>query len=346
MKPALPPIANLLHVTDGVRLMQAVYVLAKLGIADHLADGPLGADDLAKLTDTHAPSLYRVLRAASAGGIFTELPDERFELNAEAQFLRADVPGDAGALFCLLGEDMGWRSYGALLHSVRTGETAFDHVFGQPIWRYVESDTEAEAVFDHAMTALSASVSRGYVETVKLEPGSRVADLGGGRGHLLAELLRANPECTGVLFDRAAAVAEAGQLLADRGVADRVTVVGGDFFTVAPPEGCDVYLLKSVLHVLPDEQAVAVLRWVRDAALAAGAKVLVLDRVVAGPGQWDNAKLLDLDMLVLYGGRDRTLAQWQELLTAAGYALGNQPEPGRWTVIECRPVPTENGGSQ
>jgi hypothetical protein len=330
----LPPMARLLHVTDGMRLMQAVTVLAELGVADHLADAPCDAATLAGRVGAHGPSLHRVLRAAATGGVFAELPDGRFAQNEVSACLR----GGPGALFRLLGGELGWRSFGALLHSVRTGETAFEAVFGASIWRHIEQHPEHEGVFDEAMGALSSSVSHVYQARLRFPPGSSIADLGGGDGTLLAALLRANPECSGVLFDRVASVAHAAAVLAEAGVADRVEVVGGDFFTADAPRGCTHYLLKSVLHVLNDAEAGRVLRWVRGAAAEAGADVHVLDRVLARPGVWDNAKFLDLDMLALYGGRDRTLADWHDLIETAGYRLAEDPEPGRWTVLRCRPI--------
>lgn len=331
--PALPPAAKIMQLTNGMRLMAALRVLTRLDVAGHLADGPRTAGELAERTGAYAPALHRVLRAAAAGGVFIHRPDDRFELNAEAECLRSP---NLRALFELLAADMGWRSYGALLHATMTGETAFDHVFGEPIWAHVEGDEAREQVFDQAMTHLSAFVSGSYVSGLKIAPGSRVADIGGGHGYLLAELLRANPDCTGVLFDRSPVVAGAPELLAGMGVADRVTVLGGGFPDDPPPDGCDLYLMKSVLHVLSDEDAIAALRWLHATAAARNAPVLVLDRVVAEPGAFDTAKLLDLDMLVLYGGRDRTLAEWRALLDAAGYRLDNTPEPGQWTVLECR----------
>jgi O-methyltransferase domain len=333
----LPPVARLMQLTDGMRMMQGLYVVAKLGIADHLADGARSAGELAAATGTHAASLYRVLRAVANGGVFSELPDGRFALNEEAECLRSDTPASPRSLFVMFGE-IGWRAYGGLLHSVRTGGTAFDHVFGAPAWPYMEDHPEDGAVFDDAMTHLSTWVSRFYVMQLEFEPGWKIADLGGGHGYLLAELLRANPGCTGVLFDRRPVVAQAAPTLHERGVTDRVTVLGGDFLVDEPPAGCDVYLFKSVLHCLSDEEAIAVLRWARPAVAAAGAEVLILDRVVAPAGTWDVAKFLDLDMLALFGGRDRTLPQWQELIAAAGFSLVNDPDHGQWAILACRPA--------
>lgn len=323
--------------TSGMRMMQGLYVAAKLGIADHLVAGPRSAEELADATGTHAPSLYRVLRAVANGGVFCELADGRFMLNDEAECLRSDIPAGPRALFVMFGE-FAWRAYGGLLRSVRDGGTAFAHETGEPIWAFLDSHPAESQVFDDAMTHLSSFVSRFYVMQLELEPGWRIADLGGGQGYLLGELLRANPGCTGVLFDREAVVAHAGPTLESRDVADRVTVVGGEFLTGEPPAGCDRYLFKSVLHLMSDEEAVAVLRWVRPAAVAAGADVLVLDRVVADAGTWDVAKFLDLDMLALFGGQDRTLPQWRRIITDAGYTLTNDPDHGQWAMLSCRPA--------
>jgi hypothetical protein len=336
MAAALPPHLRLLLLTDGKRISQVVHVLAELCVADHLADGPLSVDELAKRTDTNADALGRVLRVAASFGVFSEEPDGRYALTALADAMRKDVPHSQRDLVLFNGDDMLWRSYGELMHTVRTGKPAFDKVFGHTFFEHLKAEPRAGRLFDSAMTQMSRATAALFVGQYDFGQYNSITDVGGGNGFFLAEILRAYPQTKGVLVDLPEVVADAPERFAAAGVGDRVTVVGGDFFGELPT-GADAYLLKAVLHDWHDAQAVRILGQIRAAMRDnPDARLLICEFLVAPTNQWDRGKLLDLDMLLRFGGRERDLTQWRVLLAEAGFELVNDPTPGRWAVLECR----------
>lgn len=339
MTAALPPHVRLLLLTDGKRISRVLHVVAELGIADELADGPLTVAELAERTSTHADSLGRVLRVAAAFGVFAEQPDGRYTLTDMSEALRSDVPGSQRDMVLYNGDEMLWRSYGQLMHTVRTGEPAFEAAYGHGFFTHLEQNPQAGALFDRAMTGMSRATTRMLLDSFDFGRFDRIADIGGGRGWFLAELLKDHPQVRGTLVDRPAVVEEAPKLFEEAGVADRVEVVPGDFFEQLPT-GRDAYVLKAVLHDWDDERAAAILGRIR-AALQDNpeGRLLICEFLVGPANQWDRGKLLDLDMLIRFGGRERGEDQWRALLATAGFELVNEPVAGRWAVLECRPVP-------
>ncbi|MFF0431985.1 methyltransferase [Streptomyces sp. NPDC004327] len=340
MTAALPPHVRLLLLTDGKRISRVLHVVAELGVADELAGGPLTVAELAERTDSHADALGRVLRVAAAFGVFVQEDDGRYALNDVAACLRSDAPGSQRDMVLYNGDEMLWRSYGQLLHTVRTGEPAFEAAYGHTFFEHLEQDPRAGALFDRAMTGMSHATARMLLDGYDFGRFGRIADIGGGRGLFLAELLARNPRVRGTLVDRPSVVAEAGKAFEEAGVAERVEVVPGDFFEELP-KGADAYVLKAVLHDWDDEKAAAILGRIREALAGDPEGRLLICEFLVGPAnEWDRGKLLDLDMLVRFGGRERSERQWRELLATAGFELVNEPAAGRWAVLECRPVPT------
>ncbi|WP_406865322.1 methyltransferase [Streptomyces sp. HUAS MG47] len=339
MTAALPPHVRLLLLTDGKRISRVLHVVAELGVADELAGGPLTVAELAERTDAHADSLGRVLRVAAAFGVFTEEADGRYALNEVGSCLRSGLPGGQRDMVLYNGDEMLWRSYGQLMHTVRTGEPAFEAAYGHTFFEHLEQDPRAGALFDRAMTGMSRATARMLLDGYEFGQYGRIADVGGGRGLFLAELLARHPEARGTLVDRPSVVAEADKSFEEAGVADRVDVVPGDFFEELPT-GADAYVLKAVLHDWDDDRAAAILGRVRE-ALAGNpeGRLLICEFLVGPANEWDRGKLLDLDMLVRFGGRERSEQQWRALLATAGFELVNEPAAGRWAVLECRPVP-------
>ncbi|MBB0230138.1 methyltransferase [Streptomyces calidiresistens] len=338
MAAALPPHVQLLLLTDGKRISRVLHAVAELRVADELADGPLDVPELASRTGTRADALGRVLRVAAAFGVFFEQPDGRYALTDMGQALRSDVPGSQRDMVLYNGSGMLWRSYGELMHTLRTGEPAFRAAYGHDFFEHLERDPDDGAMFDRAMTRMSHATSRMLIDSFDFGRFERIADIGGGHGFFLSEILGEHPKSRGVLVDRPSVVAEAPELLAGAGVADRVEIVEGNFFEPLPT-GWDAYVLKAVLHDWDDERALAILGRVREALAGhPEGRLLICEFLVGPPNRWDRGKLLDLDMLVRFGGRERDPAQWRELLDAAGFALVNDPVPGRWAVLECRPV--------
>jgi hypothetical protein len=329
------PRDTLLRMTNAFQVSQAIYVAAALGIADLLEDGPKSTDELAETTGTHAPTLYRLLRALASVGIFIET-DSRFGLAPPAEYLRTDMPGSLRGFVMLIGHQSFWSSWGHLLHSVRTGESAFRRIHRMTLWEYWADHPEEAAVFDVAMTSLSSGVVDAVVRSYDFSGIGVLLDVGGGEGVLLAAILAANPSLRGILFDQPDVVRTAGALLERAGVADRCEVVSGSFFETVPA-GADACLLKSVIHDWDDETAIEILRACRS-AMDEGGKLLVVERVIRPANDPDPAKFSDLNMLVIPGGRERTAEDFERLYDEAGFELSGILRTGSpYNIIEGTP---------
>jgi hypothetical protein len=313
---------TVLGIGRGYQLSQALYVVAKLGVADVLGSEPLTAEAVAEAVDVRAPILRRVLRALVAAGVFTELEDGRFATNDAAAALRADAPGRVRDVVINFGEEM-YRAFGDLLHTVRTGETAFDAVFGAPLFEYYAAHPQAEASAAARMLARTLPAASEFAASDVLRDARTLVDVGGGTGTLLAAVLSHRPRIGGVLFERPGMLELAHGYLAEHGVADRCELVEGDFFSSVPAGG-DVYVLKSVLHDWDDERCIAILQSCRaqmgQAARLAIIEVLLPEHMTPS-GPMLSAALLDLIMLVYAGGRERTEAEFTELLDHARLRL-------------------------
>ena len=309
-----------------------VHVVATLRIAEHIAAGTARIDELAAASRADAGSLHRVLRHLVAKGVFEEPAPGRFALNAPARAL-LDSPVRLGLDLDGFGGRMAY-AWGSLLRAVRTGAPAYHEVFGRPFWEDLGAHPDLAASFD----ALMGPPGHGTPDPEVLVSGDwesvrTVVDVGGGTGALLAEILRAHPKVRGTLVDLPATVARSAEIFQAAGVAERVSTVGQSFFDPLPA-GADIYLLKSVLSDWPDREAGAILERCADAARPAG-RVVILSGVSPDEGGGPSPALL---MMVLVGGKDRSLADFRELARAAGLevqAAGRQPS-GRF-VVECRP---------
>ena len=333
---ATPPPATLLQMMTGYWVSQALYVAAKLGVADHLAGGQRSSEDLAMATGTHAPSLQRLLRALASVGVFTEATPGHYALTPLAALLQSATPGSMRALAITYNEEQ-YRAWGDLLHSVRTGEVAFAHRHGMPIFDYFARHPEADRVFNEAMIGWTTQVAGAVASTYDFSPFGTVVDVGGGYGTLLAAILQRNPNPRGVLFDQPHVVADAEDFLTTAGVADRCARVGGDFFA-AVPAGGDAYVLSQILHDWDDERCVAILQQCRRAMPDHG-KLLVVELVLPEGEEPFFGKWLDLHMLVMAGGRERTAAEYDALFRAAGFALTRViPTPPGPSVVEAAPI--------
>jgi len=286
--------------------------LAELGIADEVAEKALTAEELAERVGAQPRALYRVLRAAASVGVFEEDADGRFGLTELAGLLRSDVPGtlrDAARMFAL---EPFWTPYAQLTHTVRTGETAFDRVFGQPIYEYLGEHPDAAAVFGGTVATFHGQAMAPIVASYDFSPYDVVVDVGGGSGGLLVELLRTYPAMRGVLFELESVLPEATTFLAGAGMTDRVEFVAGDFFA-AVPDG-DAYLIKSCLHNFSDEQVIEILRVLG----RAGAPVLIVETMIPAGNTPHYSKFDDIEMMAIAGGADRTEREWAALVDAAG----------------------------
>ena len=318
----IPPPFALFRMVTGYYVSRAIYVVAKLGIADHLSEGPCRVDDLAAATGTHAPSLKRVLRLLASVGVFTEEADSRFALTPIGACLRAGVPGSMRAAALLFG-GVTQQAWGDLQRSVETGEPAFRRVFGMDSFDYMAQHPDEAANFDAAMADFTKHIATAVVAAYDFSPFRRIVDVGGGNGALLAGILKANPSLAGVLFDLPQVADRAIAPMRELGLADRCEIVGGDFFK-AVPGGGDAYLLKHVIHDWNDDRAGEILRTCRR-AMGAEAKLLILEGVypprIDQSDESRGAAANDVNMLVCTGGRQRSEAEFRNLYEAAGFSL-------------------------
>jgi hypothetical protein len=313
---------RLLDAVFGYAPAQVIYVAARLRIADHLTGGAMTSAEMAACTETHAPSMYRLLRALACLGAVAEAGPDRFELTTAGARLRTEAPDSIRAQVLLFCSPEVWRSWGELEYSVRTGLPAWERVTGMPSIEYVARHPEEAAAFNAAMAEHTRTVAPALLARYDFTRFGTVVDVGGGDGTLISAILTAVPRLRGILFDLPAGVESAGKTLDAAGVADRCQVVTGDYF-VAVPDGVDAYLLKSVIHDWDDERAVAILRTCRRAVPATG-RVLVVEPALpasVASAELTLAVLSDINMMVNTGGGERTEDQFGALFAAAGFEL-------------------------
>lgn len=320
------------------QIAHVISVVTELGVADVLAGGPRTVKDLAVEVEAHEDALRRVLRAAAAVGIFTEQSVDLFALTPLGEGLTSPRIGGLRPMVQFSGANFNRLPYAEIMHSVRTGEPAFDRVFGMSFYEYLQSNREANNFFEGFMAHWSRRLADRFADELAPERFARIADIGGSNGYFLARMLQRHPAGRGVLFDLPEVVADAAPLLTEYGVADRVETVAGDFFTSDLPAGCDAYILKSIIHNWPDEACIRLLRRLRATIGDTGARVIAIDQVVPALDQWDHSKIIDIDMLVLFGGKERTLREWEELFAASGFTLANTPATRGWALLEARPI--------
>jgi hypothetical protein len=328
--------AEVRRILSGMRLAQSVSVAAALGIPDALAGGPRTADEVAAAVGGDATTTYRLLRTLAAGGILREADERTFSLTDLGVALRSDVAGSVRDQAILFGKPYVLAAWGNLEHSIRTGENAFTALHGEDVWAYRARDPDEQSDFNRAMASASAPVGPALAAAFNFGEIGTVADIGGGSGTLLAAVLAAHGQLRGILFDQPAVVAEAAPILERAGVEDRTEVVGGDFFASVP--AADAYVVKAILHDWSDTDSIRILRSIRTAA-APTARLLVLERVLGGPNDDLDGKLMDLHMLVMPGGLERTLEEWRDLFAAGGWDLADtRPVVGGWQLIEGTPT--------
>lgn len=331
---APPPEAILLQLGFGALMSQALYVAARLGVADLLADKPLHTSQLAAATNTKERPLYRVLRSLASLGVFSEVDPKVFALTPAASLLRSDVPNSMRNGIIFMGEEWHWRVWGHMMNSLQTGKPAWGAVHGVEVFEYFAANPEHYEIFNRAMTDMSVSTAPSVVEAYDFSAVETLADIAGGHGFLLSQVLKANPEMKGVLFDLPPVIAGAGALLEREGVSGRVETVTGSFFE-SVPAGADIYMMKHIIHDWNDEDSVRILRNI-NAVLKPEGKVLIVETIVPEGSEPHYSKLLDLEMLVSPGGMERTAEEYRELLAAAGLKLNRIiPTKTPFSIIEA-----------
>lgn len=333
----MAPAVALLQMISGAWISAAIYVAAKLGIADFLKDGPRSCDELAGSTGAHARSLYRLLRGLASVGVFAEVGGGVFGLTSLAEYLRSDIPDSMRAMAIMCGEDPYRAAWANLLHSVRTGETAFEHIYKLGRYQYLTQNPKAAEVFNAAMTSFTAQMCTAVVKAYDFSGFERIVDVGGGQGALIRTILEAHPHLSGVLFDRPPVIEGARRLIEAAGLGGRCELVAGDFF-VSVPGGADAYIISHVIHNWDDDRSIATLKNCRR-AMARGEKLLVVEEVIPPGNDPSYGKLMDLNMLVMTGGLERTEAEYRALYTASGFELTRViPTASLMSVIEGIPA--------
>jgi len=315
---------------------QGITAAAQLGVADALADGPLSAHELAHRVHADPDALARLMRALVSEGIFRRTQDGRYALNALADTLRSEAPVSIAGMARFVGSPQHREHWTHLVDAVRTGRAVIPELSGKAPFEYFASEPELAELFNEAMTSISELAITPIVAAYDFTPFPTIVDAGGGHGRLLSAILAAAPSARGVLYDLPEVVEGAPELLRKYGTQDRVRIVSGSFFD-SVPEGGDAYILKSVIHDWPDEQAVAILRNVRAVAGPDTALVLI-EPVMPDHDREFVAKWTDLEMLIGPGARERTAAEFQALYERAGFRLTRVvPTVGPFSLIEGRP---------
>ena len=326
----------MLQFVMGFWMSRAVHVLAKLGIPDLLQSGPKSVEELAQATETHAPSLYRLLRALASNGLVKVESDGRYALTPLSETL---VTGP-GSLRWFIISELGQEHYpawGNLMHSVKTGEIAFDNQFGADVWKYFAQNPEDAAIFNNSMSGMTAATNEAIMASYDFSPFNTIVDIGGGHGGLITSILKQTPQSKGVLFDADVVIDGARPRLEAAGVADRCEAVSGDFFK-AVPAGGDAYVMKWIIHDWDDEKAIAILKNCRSQMQPNG-RLIIVDCVVPENNEPDFSKTFDLNMLVMTGGKERTAAEFAQLLDAAGFKLLRViPTDVPTCIVEAQPA--------
>lgn len=331
---AIPPPARVYELATGAWVSQALGVAAELGVADVLAGGPRPVGEIAAEVGADASTLYRLLRALADRQVFTELDGQRFALTEVSEVLRSGVPGSMRAWAVMLARPFHQAAWSGLADSVRTGEPAFDRVHGRPAFDYLAANPEDGRVLNEAMTSASAGAIAPTVAAYDFGAYGKVVDVGGGQGALIAAILAAYPGVHGVLFDLPNVIADAGGPLEDAGVARRCDLVGGDFLTEVPSGG-DAYVLSNILHDWDDDRAERILATCR-AAMNPGGRLLLVEAVLPDGPAPNEAKWIDLEMLIMGSGRQRTEGEYRRLFGRTGFALTRvAPTPAPFDLVEA-----------
>ncbi len=316
---------------------QGIAVVAELGVADALAEGPLGIDELAHRVGADADALARLLRALIGEGIFTRRRDGRYALNAQASALRTDAPMSAVGMARFVGLPAHREHWSHLIDAIRTGEAVIPRLRGKSAFEYLAEHPAMAAIFNDAMTSSLESTVAPVVAAYDFTPYPTIVDVGGGHGRLLSAILASSPSSRGVLYDLPAVVDGAPELLCKYGVAERVEIVAGSFFDSVPVGG-DVYVLKNVVHDWPDAESVSILSKVR-AAAAAGSMLLLAELVLPNHNRGFIGNWIDMEMLIAAAARERTAAEYVVLLKQSGYQLTRVvPTASPFSLVEAKAV--------
>jgi hypothetical protein len=330
------PVQHVVQLATSYIVSTTLQLAVQLDVADHLTAGPRTASELAAATGSNEDALYRVLRALASVGVFDEVEPRTFALTPAADILRKDSPRSIHDLVLFIADPLHLRVYADAIHSVRTGRPAADVTLGIPIFKYFADHPEYSDIFNNAMTTMSAAIVPAVLDAYDFSGIGTLVDVAGGHGEVLTSILRKYPAMRGVLIDLAHVVAGAKPHIAAAGVSDRCQSVTGDFFKAVPPGG-DAYLMKHIIHDWDDERAAQILRTIHTAMGSTRGTVLLIEGVLAAGNEPGLGKLMDIEMLLLPGGRERSADEFRALFDRAGFDLTRiVPTKSPVCVIEAR----------
>jgi hypothetical protein len=326
------PSKKLLQMITASWVSQSIYAAAKLGIADLLKNGPQTIDELGNSVGADVQSLYRLMRVLASVGVFTEVKDRYFGLTPLGECLQTGTFQSMRAMATMCGEEH-YQAWGNILHSIKTGECAFKNLYETSFFQYLKQNTESEQIFCEAMTNYAAQAHILVAAAYDFSGIKKIVDVGGGHGTLIASILKANLKMSGVLFDIPEVIEGAEQNIKAAGLENRCELVTGDFFK-SVPSGGDAYILSTVIHDWDDDHSITILKNCHNAMVENG-KLLLVEMVIPPDNEPFFGKILDLTMLVIHGGRERTKIEYQALFAAAGFKLTNIfPTQSPLSVIE------------
>jgi O-methyltransferase domain/Dimerisation domain len=333
---AVPAHARLIQMGIGYWVSRMVYAAARLGLADHLTSGPKSAAELAGPTRTHAPSLHRLMRALAGLGVLTENVDRRFALTPLGEALKAGAPGSARATILALAGDWWWRGWEQFDYSLETGNTGMQKALGMSVFEYLAKHPQDASYFNEAMIGFHGDEPPAVASAVDFSNFAVVVDVGGGTGNLLAAILSRHPGVRGILAELPHVVGDARAFIEAQGLGNRVTIESVDFFKSVPAGG-DAYLLSHVIHDWTEAQCLAILGNCRK-AMNSNARLLILETVLPAGDTPHPGKLLDIAMLVMPGGQERTEDEYGTLLSQAGFRLTRVvPTQSAVSIVEATP---------
>jgi hypothetical protein len=334
MSNELPPPTRMLQIIMGYWVSQAVGTAARLGVPDQLAHRPRKSSEVAAAVGADAQALFRLMRMLASIGVFTMDQQERFGLTPLGDTLRSSVPGSVRNFAVAETAPGHWQPWGKMYEAIKTGEPMCKSALGMELWDWYSKNPEEGEYFNGAMGDLSAAVAAEVIRIYDFAAFQKVVDVGGAHVILLAAILKANPTMRGILFDLPHVTATAGESLKTQGIGDRCEVVTGDFFESVPP-GADVHVLKQIVHDWSDKECTTILRNCHQ-ALKPNGKILLVEMVIPPDNSPGMAQAMDLNMLVLLTGRERTELEYRELLSTAGFNIERvMPTHSPFSVIEA-----------
>jgi len=331
-----PPQARLIEMAMAQWISRLLHLVVQMNLVDQLTQGPRTAEELAQSTEADARSLYRVMRALASLGLFTEDAAHCFSLTPLSEALTSGMPGSVRSAVLLLGGDLSARSLDQLHYSVQTGKSGFEKAFGMPVFEWLATHPAQASMFSETMVSFHGAEPAAVAAAYDFSRLNTIIDVGGATGNLLTTILGRHPGSRGILFDRPHVVGDAPALIQGRGLGDRVKIEAGNFFESVPAGG-DAYLLSHIIHDWSEAQCLTILANCRR-AMNPGSRLLIIEMVLPSGDAPHPGKMLDIIMLAIPGGQERTEAEYRTLLDRAGFRLAQVlPTESAVSIVEAFP---------